>query len=86
MLYQTTHCFFRAFGMTIMVTKSTKLLMNDFLQKSIPSILRKRKRAEYKLQAFVYILLLTIVLLVGGIYVSHKEKLLKVKKILLHNF
>lgn len=44
----------------------------------IPGMFRNKKPKEYKLQVFVSILFLTIILLVGSIYIIHKEKELQV--------
>jgi len=44
----------------------------------VPALFRKKKPKEYKLQMFVAILFLTIILLVGSIYVIHQEKELQV--------
>jgi heme/copper-type cytochrome/quinol oxidase subunit 4 len=51
------------------------------IQMPVPALFRKRKPKEYKLQVFVAILFLTIILLVGSIYVIHQEKELQVSSI-----
>ncbi|CAG7823847.1 unnamed protein product [Allacma fusca] len=50
------------------------LIKGKWNSMSIPEVFRKKKPREYKLQVFVAFLFLTIMLLVGSIYVIHKEK------------
>ncbi|XP_035716497.1 myogenesis-regulating glycosidase isoform X3 [Folsomia candida] len=54
--------------------KFTKIFKDKLNSVPIPKIFHKRKPKEYKLQVFVAILFLTIILLVGSIYVIHQEK------------
>ncbi|ODM99434.1 hypothetical protein Ocin01_07257 [Orchesella cincta] len=55
-------------------TSISSLLREKLGQVPIPGMFRNKKPKEYKLQAFVAVLFLSIILLVGSIYIIHKEK------------
>lgn len=60
-------------------TSIPSLIREKLGQVPIPGMFRNKKPKEYKLQAFVSILFLTIIVLVGSIYIIHKEKELQVR-------
>lgn len=56
----------------------SSLLREKLGQVPIPGMFRNKNKREVKLQVFVASLFLTIILLVGSIYIIHKEKELQV--------
>ncbi|CAL8141523.1 unnamed protein product [Orchesella dallaii] len=55
-------------------TSISSLLREKLGQVPIPGMFRNKKPKEYKLQAFVAVLFLCIIVLVGSSYIIHKEK------------